>query len=144
MHLTSSNNNLYSDILKALATAKQLGRLEERYANRGKTNLISKRKATELFGTEIVRRYHDQYGIPDATGTKANSTRQYSFTLLNELVEAEKIEEGIVRFEVEVRTRQKYATKDTIQEWIENDGGREWIAKGLPLTNRCLKPKADL
>ena len=144
MYIESTQHNLYSDILNALATAKQLGRMEERYANRGKTNLISKRKATELFGTEIVNRYHEQYGIPDATGTKANSTRQYSFTRLNELVEAEKIEEAIVRFEVKVRTRQKYATKDTIQQWIENDGGREWVAKGLPLPNRCLTPKAEL
>lgn len=102
-----AQGSLYTDIIQALATAKQLGRLEERYANRGKTNLISKRKATELFGTEIVRRYHEQYGIPDATGTKANSTRLYSFTRLNELVEAEKIEEGIVKFEVEIRRRQR-------------------------------------
>ena len=144
MFIESTQNNLYSDILNALAIAKQLGRMEERYANRGKTNLISKRKATELFGAEIVKRYHEQYGIPGATGTKANSTRQYSFTILNELVEAEKIEEGVVKFEIEVRRRQKYATKDTIQEWIENDGGREWVAKGLPLPNRCLTPKAEL
>ena len=138
------SDRLYSDIIQALATAKQLGRMEERYANRGKTNLISERKATELFGSEIVRRYQEQYGCPERTGNKANSKRLYSLTRLNELVEAEKIEEAIVRFEVKVRTRQKYATKDTIQEWIENDGGREWVAKGLPLPNRCLKPKVDL
>lgn len=112
--------SLYTDIIQALATAKQLGRLEERYANRGKANLISKRKATELFGAEIVRRYHEQYGIPDATGTKANSTRLYAFTRLNELVEAEKIEEGIVRFEIEVRRRQKF--QDRIAVLKKTDG----------------------
>ena len=131
-------DNLYTDILNALATAKQLGRLEERLARSGKSNLISLRKATALFGAEIVRRYHEQYGIPDATGTKANSTRLYSFTRLNELVEAEKIEEGIVRFEVKVRTRQKQATKDTIQRWLDN-GGRDSVAKGLPLPNQSIE-----
>lgn len=138
------SDRLYSDIIQALATAKQLGRMEERYANRGKTNLISERKATELFGAEIVRRYQEQYGCPMRTGNKATSKKLYSLTRLNELVEAEKIEEAIVRFEVKVRTRQKYATKDNIQDWIENDGGREWIAKGLPLPNRCLTPKVEL
>lgn len=132
------SDRLYTDIIQALATAKQLGRIEERYANRGKANLISKRKATELFGADIVRRYHEQYGIPDATGTKTNSTRLYSFTRLNELVEAEKIEEGIVRFEVKVRTRQKQTTKETIQRWLDN-GGRESVAKGLPLPNQSTE-----
>lgn len=120
MYTESTNHNLYSDILNALAIAKQLGRMEERYANRGKANLISKRKATELFGAEIVKRYHEQYGIPGATGTKANSTRQYSFTILNELVEAEKIEEGVVKFEVKVRKRQKY--EDRIAVLDKTDG----------------------
>lgn len=106
--------SLYTDIIQALATAKQLGRLEERYARHGKANLISKRKATELFGTEIVNRYHEQYGIPEATGTKANSTRQYSFTKLNELVEAEKIEEGVVRFEIKVCQMQKRKDRNAI------------------------------
>ena len=110
------SDRLYSDIIQALAIAKHLGRMEERYANRGKTNLISKRKATELFGAEIVKRYHEQYGIPGATGTKANSTRQYSFTILNELVEAEKIEEGVVRFEIEVRRRQKHQDRIAVLE----------------------------
>ena len=119
MYIESTQHNLYSDILNALAIAKQLGRMEERYANRGKTNLISKRKATELFGTEIVNRYHEQYGIPDATGTKANSTRQYSFTKLNELVEAEKIEEGVVKFELEVRRRQKSKCRDHVEQWLQ-------------------------
>ena len=116
MFIESTQNNLYSDILNALAVAKHLGRMEERYANRGKTNLISKRKATELFGAEIVKRYHEKYGIPGATGTKANSTRQYSFTVLNELVEAEKIEEGVVRFEIEVRRRQKHQDRIAVLE----------------------------
>lgn len=119
MYIESTQHNLYSDILNALAIAKQLGRMEERYANRGKTNLISKRKATELFGTEIVNRYHEQYGIPEATGTKANSTRQYSFTKLNELVEAEKIEEGVVKFELEVRRRQKSKCRDHVEQWLQ-------------------------
>ena len=114
MYIESTQHNLYSDILNALAIAKQLGRMEERYANRGKTNLISKRKATELFGAEIVKRYHEQYGIPGATGTKANSTRQYSFTILNELVEAEKIEEGVVRFEIKVCQMQKRKDRNAI------------------------------
>ena len=114
MYTESTQHNLYSDILNALAIAKQLGRMEERYANRGKTNLISKRKATELFGAEIVKRYHEQYGIPGATGTKANSTRQYSFTKLNELVEAEKIEEGVVRFEIKVCQMQKRKDRNAI------------------------------
>ena len=111
MYISSTNHDLYSDILEALARAKQLGVIEERFANHGKANLISERKATELFGAKIVQKYHDKYGIPDATGTKANSTRQYSFTILNELVEAEKIEEGVVRFEVKVRNRQKHEDK---------------------------------
>ena len=109
------SDRLYTDIIQALATAKQLGRIEERYANRGKANLISKRKATELFGADIVRRYHEQYGIPDATGTKANSTRLYAFTLLNELVEAEKIEEAIVTFEIKVRDHQRRTDRDIMQ-----------------------------
>lgn len=113
------SDRLYSDIIQALATAKQLGRFEERYARHGKANLISKRKATELFGTEIVNRYHEQYGIPDATGTKANSTRQYSFTKLNELVEAEKIEQGVVKFELEVRRRQKSKCRDHVEQWLQ-------------------------
>lgn len=136
--MTMRRDDLYSDIIQALATAKQLGRMEERYANRGKANLISKRKATELFGADIVRRYHEQYGCPMRTGNKANSKRLYSLTRLNELVEAEKIEEGIVRFEVKVRTRQKQATKDTIQRWLDN-GGRESVAKGLPLPNQSTE-----
>ena len=116
MFIESTQNNLYSDILNALAVAKHLGRMEERYANRGKTNLISKRKATELFGAEIVKRYHEKYGVPSATGTKTNSTRQYSFTVLNELVEAEKIEEGVVKFEIEVRRRQKHQDRIAVLE----------------------------
>ena len=116
MYIESTQHNLYSDILNALAIAKHLGRMEERYANRGKTNLISKRKATELFGAEIVKRYHEKYGVPSATGTKTNSTRQYSFTVLNELVEAEKIEEGVVKFEIEVRRRQKHQDRIAVLE----------------------------
>lgn len=119
MYFESTNHGLYSNILEALARAKHLGVIEERYARHGKANLISKRKATELFGTEIVNRYHEQYGIPDATGTKANSTRQYSFTKLNELVEAEKIEEGVVKFELEVRRRQKSKCRDHVEQWLQ-------------------------
>ncbi len=114
MHFESTNHNLYSDILNALAIAKQLGRIEERYANRGKANLLSKRKATELFGAEIVNRYHEQYGIPEATGDKANSARQYSFVKLNELVEAEKIEESIVKFEIKVCQTQKRKDRNAV------------------------------
>ena len=114
MYISSTNHDLYSDILEALARAKQLGVIEERFANHGKANLISERKATELFGAKIVQKYHDKYGIPDATGTKANSTRQYAFTKLNELVEAEKIEEGVVRFEIKVRQRQKRKDRNAI------------------------------
>ena len=108
------SDRLYSDIIQALATAKQLGRMEERYANRGKTNLISERKATELFGAEIVRRYQEQYGCPERTGNKANSKRLYSLTRLNELVEAEKIEEGVVRFEIKVCQMQKRKDRNAI------------------------------
>lgn len=114
MYISSTNHDLYSDILEALARAKQLGVIEERFANHGKANLISERKATELFGAKIVQKYHDKYGIPDTTGTKANSTRQYAFTKLNELVEAEKIEEGVVRFEIKVRQRQKRKDRNAI------------------------------
>ena len=114
------NGSLYTDIIQALATAKQLGRLEERYSGNGKANLLSKRKATELFGAEIVNRYHEQYGIPEATGDKANSTRRYSFVKLNELVEAEKIEESIVKFEIKVCQMQK--RKDRIAVLAKTDG----------------------
>jgi len=114
MYFESTNHGLYSNILEALARAKHLGVIEERFANHGKANLISERKATELFGARIVQKYHDCYGIPDATGTKANSTRQYAFTKLNELVEAERIEEGIVKFEIRVRERQKRKDRNAI------------------------------
>ena len=114
MYFESTNHGLYSNILEALARAKHLGVIEERFANHGKANLISERKATELFGARIVQKYHDCYGIPDATGIKANSTRQYAFTKLNELVEAEKIEEGIVKFEIRVRERQKRKDRNAI------------------------------
>lgn len=109
---------LYDEIVTALATAKQLGRMEERYANRGKTNLISERKAMEMFGCKVVKTYQDQYGCPERTGTKANSKRLYSLTRLNELVEAEKIEEAIVHFEVKVRDDQKRTDRDIFQAMI--------------------------
>ncbi len=105
--MTMSNDRLYTEIIQALAAAKQLGRMEERYANSGKAGLISERKATELFGSDVVRRYQEHYGCPGRTGTKANSKRLYSLTRLNELVEAEKIEEAIISFEVKVRNSQR-------------------------------------
>lgn len=110
-----SNPNLYSEIVSALASAKQLGRMEERYANRGNTNLISERKALEMFGTKVVKTYQEQYGCPDRTGTKANSKRLYSLTKLNELVEAEKIEEAIIHFEIKVRDDQRRTDRDVVQ-----------------------------
>ena len=129
-----SKDGLYSDILKALASAKQLGRLEERYYANGKDNLISERKARELFGAKALREYRAQYGCPERTGWKPNSKRLYSLSMLNEIVEAARIEEAIVTFETKVRESQRCATMDTVQAWLDG-GGRDKVAKGLPVPN---------
>lgn len=93
---------LYTDIITALQTAKAIGINEVRLGDSD----VSERKAREMFGSKIVRRYRQKYGFPERTSGAANSRRRYKLAKLYELKAADEVTAGVVRFEQKVRRQQ--------------------------------------
>lgn len=91
----------------ALQTAKAVGMTQ---AQLGDSD-VSERKAKELFGSALVRRYMLQYGFPQRTSGAANSRRRYQLAKLYELKAADEMAAGVVRFEQKVRRNQMIQDK---------------------------------